>query len=257
MKKFRVITIVIIVIIGFPLVVLAINKIYSSRYDKQYSDANTGGSPQHYTLTRLNIPGKAVFHSSNEAAAAVTDTDIEEEKTEDVSGHLYYDATLKKVFVETEQDSSEPNTDGYTKIEYLVIDGSGTITKVDSIPLNAKLLNNQIEPFHNYSDASQVIHMEHFAKQEFNADALNPFSTFNPTGGGEKYYWLGKGYYTIKFKDDTFKVKIRCERSALFFASNNDYYNGLYYYPLPDQDIGFVVYSGRFSFGDIYMIKRK
>lgn len=257
MKKFRVIIIVIIVIIGFPLVVLAINKIYSSRYDKQYSDANTGGSSQHYTLTRLNIPGKAVFHSSNEAAAVVTDTDIEEEKTEDVSGHLYYDATLKKVFVETEQDISGPNTDGYTKIEYLVIDCSGTITKVDSIPLNAKLLNNQIEPFHNYSDASQVIHMEHFAKQEFNADALNPFSTFNPTGGGEKYYWLGKGYYTIKFKDDIFKVKIRCESSALFFVSNNDYYNGLYYYPLLDQDIGFVVYSGRFSFGDIYMIKRK
>jgi len=61
MKKFRMIIIVIIVIIGFPLVVLAINKIYSSRYDKHYSDANIGGSSQHYALTRLNIPEKLYF----------------------------------------------------------------------------------------------------------------------------------------------------------------------------------------------------
>ncbi|ALM50363.1 hypothetical protein AMR72_16625 [Flavobacterium psychrophilum] len=250
MKKFRKMIIIIAILIGFPVLVIVVNKLSSIYYDKEYTDADKGASSKNYTITKLDIPGRISFHFSTQRTMLPGE--------EDITSHVFYDKAQNKTMVVATQYIA--NDSGFNdEVEfYYAIDNQGNISKLDSIPETARLVKNQLVPFQRWHDKSQVIYMRHFAKQDFDPPSLNPLRGMgNPTGGSPGYYWNGPGYYDLKFKNDVLKLKFPCKSRAFLFSNDYDYETGLNYYLLPNQDIAFIIDYKNREPTSIYMIKHK
>ena len=245
--------IIIAIVIGFPLLIIAVNKLSSVYYNREYTDADKGAESKNYVISKLNIPQRLSFHFSSDRAATPG-----EESGENITSHIFYDKTLQKAFVATEGYYEHKEYGRMPLVENFAIDNNGNITKTDSIPPSAQLIKDQLIPFQKWHDKSQVIYMRHFAKQDFDPPSLNPFHGMgNPTGGGQSYYWEGPGYYDVKFKNDVLKVKFPCKSGAFLFSNDYDYNTGLSYYILPDKDIAFIVDYKNYEPTGLYMIKHK
>ena len=242
--------IIIAILIGFPLLVIVVNKLSGIYYDKEYTEADKGASSKNYTINKLNIPGRISFHFSTQRAMLPGE--------EDITSHIFYDKTQNKTMVVATQYVT--NDSGFNDdVEfYYAIDNLGNINKLDSIPETARLVKNHLIPFQRWHDKSQVIYMRHFAKQDFDPASLNPLRSMgNPTGGSPGYFWDGTGYYDLKFKNDVLKLKFPCKSMAFLFSNDYDYETGLNYYILPDQDIAFIIDYKNREPTSIYMIKHK
>lgn len=257
MKKFKKTLVVIAVIIGVPLLVVAINNLAGLYYNTKYTAADKGTSSESYTFKKLPISGTIEYHFDNETAYSTNIHDTIPKEGND--GHLYYDAAQQKIIVQTENYVPSPNNpmDNIVR-QYHTIDKNGNVAKTDSLPENIKSVKNQLVPFQKWQDDSQVIYMRHFTKQDFDMPSLNPLRGMgNPTGGRPARYWEGPAYYDVKFKGEVLKVKIPCESGAFLFTADHEYATGLHYYLLPELDIAFLVYSKFNEPNAIYMIKHK
>lgn len=242
--------IIIAIIVGFPILVILVNNLSSLYYNRDYTDANKGGSSKNYIITKLNIPGRISFHFGSERIMSAGE--------EDITSHLFYDKTQGKALVAATEYVSNPDGSNSEVTFYYAIDKTGKINKIDSIPETARLVKDQLIPFQKWKDKKQVIYMRHFSKQNFDPPSLNPFKGMgNPTGGSPSYYWDGPGYYDIKFKGEVLKVKFPCKSGAFLFSDDYDYNTGLSYYTLQDEDIAFIVDYKNHEPTELYMIRHK
>ncbi|QEH41826.1 hypothetical protein [Chitinophaga sp. XS-30] len=254
MKRSRKAMIIILVIISIPFLLLLVNYLFSRYYDKTYAVIDEGAVSEHYSIGKINVPGRKFeyhFSSSNPAGG-------------EHDGYLYYDTLHKRAILQTEEyrPSSGDSVSRSVLTHYLRIDADGNVSgqeeEGDSPFANAVVLKNELIPFQKWSDATQKVHLQHFGKRKFNFECLNPFSGMgNPTGGSPCYFWDGYGYYNIVFNNETLKVKIPCESGSIFFPADHAYRTGLYYYERPEDDIAFLVYAKNHAQHQLFMIKRK
>lgn len=245
--------IIIAILIGFPLLIVAANKLLSVYYNREYTDAYKGASSKSYMITKLDLPQRLSFHFSSQRAVMPG-----EEPEESITSHIFYDKTIQKAFVVTEGYYQHKEYGQMPLVENFSIENNGNITKTDSIPPTAKLVKDELIPFQHWKDKTQIIYMRHFAKQDFDPPSLNPFQGMgNPTGGSPSYYWDGPGYYDVKFKNEVIKVKFPCKSGAFLLSDDYDYNTGLSYYIPPGEDIAFIVDYKNHEPTEVYMIKRK
>ena len=250
MKKIKKMIIIIAIIVGFPLLVILVNKLSSLYYDSEYKYTDEGAFSKNYTITKLNIPGRISFHFGSERIMSAGE--------EDITSHVFYDKAQGEAIVAATEYVSNADGSNDEVTYYYAIDKTGKINKIDSIPESARLIKDQLIPFQKWHDKKQIIYMRHFAKQDFDPPSLNPFKGMgNPTGGGNSYYWDGPGYYDIKFKGDVLKVKFPCKSGAFLFSDDYDYNTGLSYYLITDEDIAFIVDYKNHEPTRLYMIRHK
>jgi hypothetical protein len=222
---------VIVSILAVVSAILIVYYIFQSRKNRKWFDShpyiheiNKEGT---YTVKRitdriLNYHYNDMFATGEERQEYYRESNPKER----FGGHVFYDTLHQTFWVETswysnleEGGSPDPDT------EWINLDREGKVIdkkkEIDSVTAKGLLmLKNEITNFYNWKDSETLFHVQHFAREKFNWNSLNPLQGYgSPTGGPRKTYWEGVAYLKLQLEKSViqFKTKTRTTYSGYEF----------------------------------------
>jgi len=262
MKKRYQILIGLLILIAFPFIVVGINQVISSYYNRYFNTVEAGVSSAHYTLKKVAVTGSFEYHPG-ETKRSTNDTVL----TEGIDGYLYFDTLQNVVKVEYKNYASSLEDDNPAHM--VTIDLTGKVlqdliiknTEYEQLRKNCIILKDEMKPFQKWTDPAQVIYLKHFHLDDFNSFKLfNPLSGMGGNGGTPYHWWDGEAFYALKQGNEVLKFKLPCQSAAMLFPGDFDYDTGVNYYRLPAQyktDVAFLVYAVNNTPNSLYIVKHQ
>jgi hypothetical protein len=268
--RFKKIALVVLSLVLLPFIILGVNRLTGVFYDRYYTAIDKVPSSAHYILTKVKTEGVLVEQTAfgTEIDSMWVDT-IPLTKTgqpdtsqkpakvyKTYSGNIYLDTLNNTIKVETtvRLPAKKEYGQGVDQNYFYTINTKGkviaaVINKDSTLLKNCLLLKDEIRTFQPWPDSNQPVYLNHFTREEFSSDCLDPLRDWgNPTGNNLCYMWSGTGYYKLKFHNETLQFKLPCASKALFFSSPRDFMTVLGYYQVPARfshqfDVAFIVYD--------------
>lgn len=167
--------------------------------------------PTHYDITRITNSNLQIQQDIIKVAQG--DSTVQQL---DFQSHIYFDTVNHNWWIQAEElrPDSLTSYDGYYLV-WLHFDNNGNVQQrieQDSIVNEEKKRWVKLKALdlysYNWQDSSAALYMNHFIKEEYNWNALNPFRDIgNPTGGRPVANWLGTSYLSLKMKRETLPFK--------------------------------------------------
>lgn len=177
-----------------------------------------------YTIKRITDK-RLTYHFGDEFATGSTNLN------DRIDGYIFYDTLQHTFWIETTEYIIPEEEEGivYENTEWVSIDLNGNVMdkreEVDSIAHNSwVLLKTEITNFYKWKDESTFF-VQHFARERFNWDSLNPLRNYgSPTGGTPSTYWEGVAYLTLQMERSTIQFKTKTSTTDRSYSFSIDLY---------------------------------
>ena len=210
-KGTKIIIAIIAIALGTVGVLYILNTITGKKLNEQYSFISEIKETKNYTVKRI-INKELTYHFDREF-----ETEARENKEDDIDSYIYYTAVTNNFWIETNEyvhpRPIEERTQPYLFEEWLNVDMNGNIlsVKADS---NIKtkpgmLLKNEVTLYYDWKDKSSRFYVDHFYRQKFNWNSLNPLRGWGaPNGIPPNRYWEGTTFMKLLMDKETLEFKI-------------------------------------------------
>ena len=224
LKRKKVVAGIIVVVAAVLIVSYVFQHIQNKKWFNSHQFIYEIKKEQGYIIKRITDKRLSYHHGSE----FTPDTKFEDQ----IDGYIIYDTMQHTFWVETTEyiipEDEESIVHEYT--EWMQMDLNGNVidkrTEVDSIDHKSWiLLKTEITPFYKWKDKTNAFYVQHFARERFNWESLNPLRNYgSPTGGRPPTYWEGVAYLKLQMEKSVIPFKTKTSTTDRSYSFSIDLY---------------------------------